>query len=231
MLASDVDNPLLGRTGAAAVYGPQKGASPQDVAALETGLRRLSEVLGAGLGDGARRGAELPGAGAAGVPVVAVTGRSTLGAAQLAGAGITAAHALPDIEPDVERCIAEAGPLLEELVVRRAGSWGYDVTPWCRCSSPAAACGAANVNHTIALELVAEGGVSVPGELDLVDLDVIRDRFIPAEPAELELGVIELNDGSSALAVVVRQGIDRSVFTDISDAGGWRAHMGLDVPP
>ena len=34
---------------------------------------------------------------------------------------------------------------------------------------------------------VAEGGVSVPGELYDVPLDVIRDRFIPAEPPELEL--------------------------------------------
>ena len=43
---------------------------------------------------------------------------------------------------------------------------------------------------------VAEGGVSVPGELYDVPLDVIRDRFIPAEPPELELSVIELEDGS-----------------------------------
>ena len=38
-----------------------------------------------------------------------------------------------------------------------------------------------------ALWPVAEGGVSVPGELYEVPLDVIRDRFIPAEPPELEL--------------------------------------------
>ena len=52
---------------------------------------------------------------------------------------------------------------------------------------------------------VAEGGVSVPGELYDVPLDVIRDRFIPAEPAELELSVIEMDDGSSAVAVVLRE--------------------------
>ena len=51
---------------------------------------------------------------------------------------------------------------------------------------------------------VADGGVSVPGELYDVPLDVIRDRFIPAEPPELELSVIELDDGSSAVAVVLR---------------------------
>ncbi|MER5641109.1 glycerate kinase [Kitasatospora sp. NPDC002227] len=57
-LLTDVANPLLGPAGAAAVYGPQKGASPADVELLEAGLRRLSELLG---GE-----PEQPGAGAAG---------------------------------------------------------------------------------------------------------------------------------------------------------------------
>lgn len=38
VLASDVDNPLLGPRGAACVYAPQKGASPDDVALLESGF-------------------------------------------------------------------------------------------------------------------------------------------------------------------------------------------------
>ena len=37
-VASDVDNPLLGERGAAAVYGPQKGASPEQVAELDAAL-------------------------------------------------------------------------------------------------------------------------------------------------------------------------------------------------
>ncbi len=57
IVASDVDNPLLGPSGAAAVYGPQKGASPAEVALLAEGLRRWAEVVG--YPDG-------PGAGAAG---------------------------------------------------------------------------------------------------------------------------------------------------------------------
>ncbi|MDX6351814.1 MAG: glycerate 2-kinase [Streptomyces sp.] len=60
VLASDVDNPLLGPKGAAAIYGPQKGASPEDVAALDAALGRYAEVLGA------ESAAEAPGAGAAG---------------------------------------------------------------------------------------------------------------------------------------------------------------------
>ncbi len=47
---SDVDNPLLGPRGAAAVFGPQKGASARDVERLEAGLARLAEVVGSQLG-------------------------------------------------------------------------------------------------------------------------------------------------------------------------------------
>lgn len=57
-MLTDVTAPLLGPRGAAAVFGPQKGADPDDVIQLETGLRRLHEVIG---GD-----PERPGAGAAG---------------------------------------------------------------------------------------------------------------------------------------------------------------------
>ena len=62
-VACDVDNPLLGPHGAAAVYGPQKGASPQDVTVLEEGLGRWADVAERALGRSYRG---LPGAGAAG---------------------------------------------------------------------------------------------------------------------------------------------------------------------
>jgi hypothetical protein len=73
--------------------------------------------------------------------------------------------------------------------------------------------------------------VSVPGELYDVPLDVIRDRFIPAEPPELELSVIELDDGGSAVAVVLREVAHQAGtgLTDISEAGGWRAYRGITV--
>jgi len=45
LLASDVVNPLLGSEGAAAVFGPQKGASAVDVTHMETGLRRLADLM------------------------------------------------------------------------------------------------------------------------------------------------------------------------------------------
>jgi glycerate kinase len=58
VLLSDVTNPLLGQNGAAAVYGPQKGARPDQVESLDAALARFSGLLG---GDPAQ-----PGAGAAG---------------------------------------------------------------------------------------------------------------------------------------------------------------------
>jgi glycerate 2-kinase len=66
VLASDVDNPLLGEHGAAAVYGPQKGAGPRDVAELEAGLAKLVNVLSRTIGEAAGRAARSSGAGAAG---------------------------------------------------------------------------------------------------------------------------------------------------------------------
>jgi glycerate 2-kinase len=63
IMASDVDNPLYGPQGAAAVYGPQKGAGPADVAVLDEGLRRWAAVVEAA---GGRAPASAPGAGAAG---------------------------------------------------------------------------------------------------------------------------------------------------------------------
>ena len=64
VLASDVDNPLLGPQGTAAVFGPQKGADADDVAALERGLARLAHLIDAH--PLARPAALTPGAGAAG---------------------------------------------------------------------------------------------------------------------------------------------------------------------
>ncbi|EID52929.1 glycerate kinase [Saccharomonospora xinjiangensis] len=62
-VATDVTNPLLGRDGAAAVFGPQKGAGPREVEHLETGLRTCADAL---LRAGGRDIAAVPGSGAGG---------------------------------------------------------------------------------------------------------------------------------------------------------------------
>lgn len=179
-LASDVDNPLLGPSGAASIFAPQKGATPSDVVALDAALTNFVSVLAGEIGVRAEHAAVAPGAGAAGgvgyiaiaalaaarrpgidvvlefteleqrlagadlvitgegsldeqsllgktpmgvaraaaragIPVIAVCGRSTLSQEQLTEAGFRAVHALTDFENNVEKCMAEAGPLLEEL--------------------------------------------------------------------------------------------------------------------
>jgi glycerate kinase len=62
-VACDVDNPLCGPRGAAAVFGPQKGASPDQVAALDAALGTFARLAQAATG---RDPSPLPGAGAAG---------------------------------------------------------------------------------------------------------------------------------------------------------------------
>lgn len=63
--ASDVDNPLLGPAGASAVYGPQKGAGPAEVALFDDCLAHYAAILARDV-PGAARLANAPGAGAAG---------------------------------------------------------------------------------------------------------------------------------------------------------------------
>ncbi|MBS1675219.1 MAG: glycerate kinase [Actinobacteria bacterium] len=188
VLASDVDNPLLGERGAPAVFGPQKGASPDDVAALDAALARyaalleqqpgiraaralpgaggaggvgyaalaalgarrepgvevvqrltgLAEALGTGAGkadlvitgegslDDQSLGGKTPlgvaaAARAAGIPVVAVCGRSTLSAEAAHTAGFLRVYALSELEPDPARSMAGATALLTE-VGRRIGA-------------------------------------------------------------------------------------------------------------
>ncbi|GAA2137710.1 glycerate kinase [Arthrobacter humicola] len=180
VLASDVDNPLLGPSGAARIFGPQKGATPADVVLLDAALAHFVQVLTSEIGPRALRAAEAPGAGAAGgvgyaaiaalaatrrpgidvvleftglaerlsgadlvitgegsldeqtllgktpagvaraarragVPVVAVCGRTTLTPEQQKESGFQQVYPLTSLEAKVETCIAEAGPLLEQL--------------------------------------------------------------------------------------------------------------------
>ena len=63
VVACDVDNPLTGPSGAAAVYGPQKGAGAETVALLDRALGHWADVVAAATGRDLR---DLPGAGAAG---------------------------------------------------------------------------------------------------------------------------------------------------------------------
>jgi len=63
IILSDVSNPLCGPTGAAAIYGPQKGASPEQIEYLDRGLQNLASIIQSNLGVDI---IEIEGAGAAG---------------------------------------------------------------------------------------------------------------------------------------------------------------------
>ncbi|AMV39955.1 Glycerate 2-kinase [Planctomyces sp. SH-PL62] len=71
-VACDVTNPLCGPTGASAVYGPQKGATPDMVEELDRNLDRLARIIERDLGAAV---AEIPGAGPRGASA-AVSSRS-----------------------------------------------------------------------------------------------------------------------------------------------------------
>lgn len=116
--ALDVENPLLGADGAAAVYGPQKGASPAEVVELE---RRLAAL---GLDT-----AERPGAGAGGGiggMLMALGARAVRGAelvADLAGLDVELAHAdlCVTAEGRIDRQTL-SGKVVAEVAARAAGA-------------------------------------------------------------------------------------------------------------
>jgi glycerate kinase len=63
VVACDVDNPLCGESGASAVFGPQKGARPEDITRLDAALGQTADAMARVLGRDLR---DVPGAGAAG---------------------------------------------------------------------------------------------------------------------------------------------------------------------
>ncbi|MGD0604247.1 MAG: gamma-glutamylcyclotransferase [Streptosporangiaceae bacterium] len=69
-------------------------------------------------------------------------------------------------------------------------------------------------------------GAAIAGEVYDLPLDVLRDRLLPAEPPELELGVIELADGSAALGMLLRRPCPAmDDLTDITGYRSWRAYL------
>lgn len=74
------------------------------------------------------------------------------------------------------------------------------------------------------------GTAQVVGELYDLPLTVLREHLVPAEPPELEIGVVELEDGSAALATVLRDSMMEILLRsgdirDISYLGDWRAFL------
>lgn len=67
-------------------------------------------------------------------------------------------------------------------------------------------------------------GASIHGELYDVPMDRLY-RLVSSEPPELELSIVELDDGSLSFAMVVREGEHaRDGVVEITEHGGWRAY-------
>ena len=75
-----------------------------------------------------------------------------------------------------------------------------------------------------ALEDVGAGGASVEGELYEISYEQLRDVLLPGEPNGLELGVVELADGTGSLAMVLRRPHVALPTLDISGFGSWRRY-------
>lgn len=80
-----------------------------------------------------------------------------------------------------------------------------------------------------ALEDVGPGGAAIAGELYEMSYEQLREVLLPAEPAGLELGVIQLADGSGSLAMVLRRPHNPLPLADITGFGSWRQYR-LAVP-
>jgi glycerate kinase len=74
VLASDVDNPLTGPKGAAAIYGPQKGATPEQVRELDHALTHFADIVATTIGADFRGHAGAGAAGGTGFAALAVLG-------------------------------------------------------------------------------------------------------------------------------------------------------------
>jgi gamma-glutamylcyclotransferase (GGCT)/AIG2-like uncharacterized protein YtfP len=77
-----------------------------------------------------------------------------------------------------------------------------------------------------ALVATAAGGASIVGELYDVPIDMLHRSLLPAEPPELELGTIELEDGSVSFAMLLRREVleQGAGLIEITEFGGWRAY-------
>lgn len=69
-------------------------------------------------------------------------------------------------------------------------------------------------------------GARIAGELYQISYAELRQKLLPREPPELELAVIELEDGSGCLSMRMRDSsLTQSDVEDITSYGGWRAYM------
>jgi glycerate kinase len=163
-VACDVDNPLYGERGAAHVYAPQKGASPENVALLDANLRIFADVVERDLGMDVR---DIPGAGAAG----------GLGAGLVAFCGATLergvdividAVGLPERRQGADRVLTGEGRIDRQTA--------FGKTP----------AGVAEVAVRHEVPVIALGGTVAPDALDLHDAGFEALAAIVTGPMSLD---------------------------------------------
>jgi glycerate kinase len=185
-LATDVANPLTGPDGAAEVYGPQKGASPEQVIELASGLRRWAAVVAEATGTDWSRA---PGSGAAG----------GVGFAALAVLG---AQARPGIELVLELADFDAALDGAALVVTGEGSLD---TQTLAGKAPAGVAGAA-ARRGIPIVAVVGRSTLTEGQLATIGIS----RVYPL--SDLEPDPVRSSAEASALLQRVGQTLAREVL-------------------
>lgn len=173
VVLADVWNPLLGDRGAAPVFGPQKGARPDDIPVLERALGRWADVVSRELG---RDVAQLPGGGAAGGLGAAFA--AFLGAAPRLGAG----WILDAVGYDA--LLAEA-----DVVITGEGAWD-EQSSMGKVTGEVLELAVARGVPVLLVVGSAEGSVPgtakvVSGDGALMDADGIRERVKKALPGLL----------------------------------------------
>lgn len=182
-IAVDVGFPLCGPEGAAAVFGPQKGATPADVARIDAGLGRLATLLAERNGVAAAAYTARPGFGAAGgIPLTAV---ALLGAETIAGADIvSSAIGLPELLAGATLVLTGEGRLdaqsvngkVVDLVARTRPAGVPVVVIAGTVALTAAECAAAGITAAFSI---------APGPIELADLVADTERRIAETAAQV----------------------------------------------
>jgi glycerate kinase len=163
-VASDVDNPLCGPRGASHVFGPQKGANPEQVLALDAALGHYADVCAAQLGRDER---DFPGAGAAGG--IGFAARTFLGASFRPGVQLIAELSrLADAIEGADLVITGEGRLDEQTL--------HGKTP----------AGVAAVARAQGVPTIALAGTLGPGYQRLREIGIAAAFSITSGPMSLE---------------------------------------------
>jgi glycerate 2-kinase len=178
-IASDVSNPLLGPHGAAATYGPQKGASPDQVQRLDRNLEHYADILEAATGRAVR---DVAGAGAAGGTTAGLLAIADRFASVRVRPGVSEVMALAGFEAalrDSDLVLTGEGRVDAQT---RFGKTAQGVAEQARAAGLPCLCFGGGVTPEGAAILAAAGGLAIP----VVELPTTIEAAMAAGPGPLE---------------------------------------------